>query len=131
MERSFKRVFFRFIYLFYVCIYVLSPCMYVHHLHAWCSCAHGGQKRVLGALELEFGGCAPPKGCLEQNQGPLREQLVLRHLSSPKCVCSLDSFLFYKQDANRELSQCLRLSIDYRALGLYFALIGDFKMPLH
>lgn len=23
------------------------------------------------------GGCAPPKGCLEQNQGPLREQLVL------------------------------------------------------
>jgi hypothetical protein len=26
----------RFIYFYLMCMNVLPPCMYVHHMHAWC-----------------------------------------------------------------------------------------------
>lgn len=49
-------------------------------------CVHGGRKRALDPpeMELHMDGDAVPRGCWEQNQSPLKEQLVCLSLQRPR-----------------------------------------------
>ena len=54
---------------------VLSQCIYVHHMHAWCPQKSEEGVRVPGTRVMSI--CEPPCGCQELNLGPLQEHPVL------------------------------------------------------
>lgn len=73
----------------------MSICMIVCMYTVHASSDHGGQKRVLGPLELELwtSSCALLCGCLDLDLGSLQEQQVLllpNHLCSSQGPCNFD-----------------------------------------
>ena len=64
----------RFIHLLvYVCVCVLSTCMSVHHVCAWCLKKPEDDVRTHGTGVTDS--CEPPDVCWELNPGPLEEKL--------------------------------------------------------
>lgn len=55
------------LYLYFLCMDVLSTCMYAHCGHAWCP---GGQKSTKDLLEMELQTCELLCGCCKSNSGP-------------------------------------------------------------
>jgi hypothetical protein len=78
-----RTIAFRFFFLicyflmhfYFLCMSVLSQCIYVHHMHAWCPQKSEEGVRVPGTRVMSI--CEPPCGCQELNLGPLQEHPVL------------------------------------------------------
>lgn len=61
--------------LYFTCMSDLPACVYMHLMCAWC--LHKSEMGVgVPGMEVMYGGCEPPRGCRELNQGLLQKQQV-------------------------------------------------------